>query len=356
MGTILVTGGLGFIGSHTVVELLNKNYEVIVIDNLSNSSLEVKAGIEKITGKSFKVNILDLTDQAAVFNFFSEHTDIDGIIHFAAYKAVGESVENPLMYYENNLYSLINLLKACKKYHLSTNFIFSSSCTVYGNATSLPIHENSPTPPAASPYGNTKQICEEILNDVAISQENLRVISLRYFNPIGAHPSTLIGELPLGKPQNLVPFITQTAAGILEQLTVFGDTYNTKDGTCIRDYIDVVDLSKAHVAALEFSEQAQKISQFEVFNLGTGKGTSVLEVIQTFENVSNTKLNYQIGKKRAGDVEAIYADTQKANEILGWVATTPLSESIRNAWKWQLKLQAKKTQTQVELEQIQTLH
>ena len=340
MGKIVVTGGLGFIGSHTVVELLEKSYDVVVIDNLSNSSIDVKKGIEKITGKSFELKVLELTNKNEVFNFFSEEKDIDGIIHFAAYKAVGESVQNPLMYYENNLYSLINLLKACKEFDLKSNFIFSSSCTVYGNDNSLPIDENSHTPPAASPYGNTKQICEEILKDTSKVEENLHIISLRYFNPIGAHPSTKIGELPLGRPQNLVPFITQTAAGVLEQLTVFGDNYNTTDGTCIRDYIDVVDLAKAHVAALELLEKGNKSKKYDVFNLGTGKGTTVLEVIEAFENVSGEKLNYQIGPRRSGDVEAIYADTQKANTVLGWKAQTSLEESILNAWKWEQKIRA----------------
>lgn len=342
MKKIVVTGGLGYIGSHTAVELLNKGYEVVILDNLSNSSLDVQKGIEQITGKSVDVNIIDLTNQEKVLDFFSKNTDIDGMIHFAAYKAVGESVQNPLMYYENNLYSLINLLKACKHFSLKANFIFSSSCTVYGNTDVLPIHENSPTPSAASPYGNTKQICEEILKDASRSEDNLNVISLRYFNPIGAHSSTFIGELPLGKPQNLVPFITQTAAGVLEKLTVFGDNYNTIDGTCIRDYIDVTDLAKAHVAALELLNKKTDGERYDVFNLGTGNGTSVLEVIQAFEKVSHTKLNYQIGPRRSGDVEAIYADTQKANKVLGWKATTSLEESIFNAWNWEQKIRNKK--------------
>lgn len=338
MGKIVVTGGLGFIGSHTVVELLNKSYEVVAIDNLCNSTKEVKEGIEKITGKTFDLEILELKDQNQVFRFFEKYKDIDGIIHFAAYKAVGESVQDPLMYYENNLYSLINLLQACKTYRKETNLIFSSSCTVYGNATQLPINEDSPTPPAASPYGNTKQICEEILKDTTVSDKGLNVISLRYFNPIGAHPTSLIGELPIGRPQNLVPYITQTAAGVLEQLTVFGDDYNTKDGTCVRDYIDVIDLAKAHVASIELLNSEEELSDFEVFNLGTGRGSSVLEVIESFEEVSGMKLNYKIGPRRSGDVEAIYADTTKANELLKWKAETPLSESMLNAWLWEQKI------------------
>lgn len=352
MKKIIVTGGLGYIGSHTVVELVSKKYEVVIIDNLSNSSLDVQRGIEKITGKTVDVNILDLTNQEEVLSFFSKNSDIDGIIHFAAYKAVGESVENPLMYYENNLYSLINLLKACKSYSLKASLIFSSSCTVYGNTNSLPIHENSLIPSAASPYGNTKQICEEILKDASASEENLHVISLRYFNPIGAHPSSLIGELPLGKPQNLVPYITQTAAGVMDQLTVFGNDYNTHDGTCIRDYIDIVDLAKAHVAALELLNNSQNKSKFEVFNLGTGNGTSVLEVIQTFEKVSKRKLNYCFGDRRSGDVESIYADTKKANTILGWAAKTSLSDSIKNAWKWEQKIRCEGSLKTVMLEQV----
>ena len=320
MGKIVVTGGLGYIGSHTVVELLSKSYDVIIVDNLSNSTQDVKKGIEEITGKSVELKILELADQKEVFRFFSDNPDIDGIIHFAAYKAVGESVQNPLMYYENNLYSLINLLKACEKFCVKTNFIFSSSCTVYGQADQLPIDEKSPLKPAESPYGNTKQICEEILQDISISSDNFNIVSLRYFNPIGAHPSIQIGELPLGKPQNLVPFITQTAAGVLKKLTVFGNDYNTSDGTCIRDYIDVVDLAKAHVAALELLENENHPKKYEVFNLGTGKGTSVLEVIKTFEEVSKMKLNYMIGERRSGDVESIYASTKKANKILHWVA------------------------------------
>lgn len=338
MSKILVTGGLGFIGSHTVVELLNENYEVVIVDNLSNSSTDVLKGIENITNKTAELAIFDLADQKEVFNFFSTHKDISGIIHFAAYKAVGESVKEPIKYYENNLYSLINLLKASQEFDLDLNFIFSSSCTVYGQAEKLPIDENSPTQAAESPYGNTKQICEEILTDFSNANNNLDIISLRYFNPIGAHPSLEIGELPLGRPQNLIPFITQTAAGILEQLTVFGDDYNTHDGTCIRDYIDVVDLAKAHVAALKKLESKTSEENYQVFNLGTGTGSSVLDVIKTFEQVADMPLNYKIGPRREGDVESAYANTTKANQLLNWKAKTPLSESVKYAWQWEQKI------------------
>lgn len=340
MATIVVTGGLGFIGSHTVVELIQKQYEVVIIDNLSNTTLEVLNGIENITGVRPEVCIFDLTDARAVHRFFEQHPNIDGIIHFAAYKAVGESVQHPIKYYENNLFSLINLLKVSAQAQRPLPFIFSSSCTVYGEATTLPINENTPLLPAASPYGNTKQICEEILQDTAAASDAFKMISLRYFNPIGAHPSLAIGELPFGKPQNLVPFITQTAAGVLEELTVFGDDYSTPDGTCIRDYIDVVDLAKAHVAALQLLETTPDAKNYEVFNLGTGKGTSVLEVIHTFEAVANLSLPYRIGNRRSGDVEAIYADTQKANTLLGWYAETPLATSIHHAWLWEQKIRA----------------
>lgn len=338
MSKILVTGGLGFIGSHTVVELLNNNYDVIIIDNLSNASSDVIQGIQNITGKTPQLKVLDLIDQSSVYDFFTTNKNITGIIHFAAFKAVGESVQFPLKYYENNLYSLINILKVIHQLNLKANFIFSSSCTVYGQADVMPIDENTATPPAESPYGNTKQICEEIMKDYTHSNENINIISLRYFNPIGAHPSTEIGELPLGKPQNLVPFITQTAAGLLKQLTVFGSDYNTIDGTCIRDYIDVVDLAQAHVAALQKLEGGITPKKYDVFNLGTGNGTSVLEVINTFEKTTGIQLNYTIGERRAGDVEAVYAKTDKANQYLDWRATTSLSDSLLNAWKWEKKI------------------
>jgi len=338
MSKILVTGGLGFIGSHTVVELLNNNYDVIIIDNLSNASSDVIQGIQNITGKTPRLKVLDLIDQSSVYDFFTTNKNITGIIHFAAFKAVGESVQFPLKYYENNLYSLINILKVIHQLNLKANFIFSSSCTVYGQADVMPIDENTATPPAESPYGNTKQICEEIMKDYTHSNDNINIISLRYFNPIGAHPSTEIGELPLGKPQNLVPFITQTAAGLLKQLTVFGSDYNTIDGTCIRDYIDVVDLAQAHVAALQKLEGGITPKKYDVFNLGTGNGTSVLEVINTFEKTTGIQLNYTIGERRPGDVEAVYAKTDKANQYLDWRATTSLSDSLLNAWKWEKKI------------------
>lgn len=338
MSKILVTGGLGFIGSHTVVELLNNNYDVIIIDNLSNATTEVLDGIRNITGKTLELHVFDLIDQAKVLDFFMTNTDITGIIHFAAFKAVGESVQFPLKYYENNLYSLINILKVTNQLNMKMNFIFSSSCTVYGQAEIQPVDENTPSQLAESPYGNTKQICEEILKDYTISADNLSVISLRYFNPIGAHPTSEIGELPLGKPNCLVPYLTQSVAGVLDQLTVFGDDYNTKDGTCLRDYIDVIDLSKAHVAALKKLENEKENPKYDVFNLGTGNGTSVLEVIQTFENATGEKVNYRIGPRRSGDVESVYARTGKAFELLNWKATTSLSDSLLNAWKWEKKI------------------
>ena len=338
MSKILVTGGLGFIGSHTVVELLNNNYDVIIIDNLSNASSDVIQGIQNITGKTPQLKVLDLIDQSSVYDFFTTNKNITGIIHFAAFKAVGESVQFPLKYYENNLYSLINILKVTHQLNMKLNLIFSSSCTVYGQAEIQPVDENTPSQLAESPYGNTKQICEEILKDYTISADNLSVISLRYFNPIGAHPTSEIGELPLGKPNCLVPYLTQSVAGVLDQLTVFGDDYNTKDGTCLRDYIDVIDLSKAHVAALKKLENEKENPKYDVFNLGTGNGTSVLEVIQTFENATGKKVNYRIGPRRSGDVESVYARTRKAFELLNWKATTSLSDSLLNAWKWEKKI------------------
>lgn len=336
MSKILVTGGFGYIGSHTVVELIKNNHEVIIVDNLSNSSINVLEGIEKISGKKPTFHKLELTDQLEVMKFFKNQEDITGIIHFAAYKAVGESVDDPIKYYENNLYSLINLLKAVSEYNI--NFIFSSSCTVYGQADILPVTENTPSKPAESPYGNTKQICEEILIDYTNIKTNLKVISLRYFNPIGAHLSLHIGELSNGKPQNLIPFITQTAAGIHESLTVFGNDYNTHDGTCLRDYIDVVDLAEAHVAALNKLENKTENSRYEVLNLGTGNPSSVLDVIKSFEKVSGEKLNYTFGPRRRGDVEAAYADTSKANDYLSWCAKTSLDSSVLNAWLWEKKI------------------
>ncbi len=336
MQKVLVTGGLGYIGSHTVVELQNAGFEVVIIDNLSNSSLEVLDGIIEISGKTPLFEKIDLRQKSEVIQFFEKYQDISGIIHFAASKAVGESVENPLLYYENNLSTLIYLLQACNNYTIE-NFIFSSSCTVYGEPDKLPIDESAPIKKATSPYGNTKQISEEILND-SCKVSNLKSIALRYFNPIGAHDSSKIGELPLGIPQNLVPFITQTAAGLRDQLSVFGDDYPTEDGSCIRDYIHVVDLAKAHVVALERLLKDRNSSQFETFNIGTGKGSSVLEVVNAFEKVTQQKLNYKIVNRREGDVISVYADTKKANDVLGWKAEKSMEESLLSSWNWEKKV------------------
>ena len=333
---ILVTGGLGFIGSHTVVELQNEGFDVIAVDNLSNSSIEVVDGIERITGKKPIFEKLELRDKKAVQDFFKKYEDIAGVIHFAASKAVGESVENPLLYYENNINTLVYLLQELQQKE-NSNFIFSSSCTVYGQAENMPITENAAVQTAMSPYGNTKQIGEEIITDVA-KVTNINAILLRYFNPIGAHSSAEIGELPLGVPQNLVPFITQTAMGLREKLSVFGSDYPTPDGTAIRDYIHVVDLAKAHVVALKRLLDKKNIDKVETFNLGTGTGSSVLEVITAFEKVSDKKLNYQIVGRREGDIVEAYANTDKANEVLGWKAQSSLEESLASAWKWELKI------------------
>ena len=334
---ILVTGGLGFIGSHTVVELLQQHHEVVIIDDCSNASEEVLVGINSITGIVPEFEKIDLRDKPAVKEFFKRHQDIEGIIHFAASKAVGESVEKPLLYYENNLGTLVYLLQ-----ELSTKtraaFIFSSSCTVYGQADKMPITEEAPVKAAESPYGNTKQIGEEIIRDTCKVTPQLQAISLRYFNPIGAHPSIELGELPIGVPQNLVPFITQTGVGIRDHLSVFGNDYPTEDGTCIRDYIHVVDLAKAHVVALNRLLQKENQENYEVFNVGTGKGNSVLEVIASFEKVSGKKLNYKIAERRAGDIVSAYADTTKANTILGWKATSTLDQAMKSAWDWEQKI------------------
>lgn len=336
---ILVTGGLGFIGSHTVVELQHIGHEVVVIDNCSNSSKEVLKGIESITGIAPAFEEFDLREKSKVQDFFRRHQDIAGVIHFAASKAVGESVQNPLLYYENNLGTLVYILQELQKKDTS-NFIFSSSCTVYGQADELPITEDAPIKPAQSPYGNTKQIGEEIIRDTCKVSASLKAIALRYFNPIGSHPSVAIGELPLGVPQNLVPFITQTGIGIREQLSVYGDTYPTPDGTAIRDYIHVVDLAKAHVVALERLLKGTNKKNYEVFNVGTGTGSSVLDVIKSFEKVSHQKLNYKIVDKREGDVTAAYADTTKANIDLGWKSQSTLDEALESAWKWEQKVRS----------------
>ena len=334
---ILVTGGLGYIGSHTVVALSEAGYEVVIVDNLSNTRIEVLDGIESIIGRRPAFYELDLRNELQVVELFDKEPSIEGVINFAASKAVGESVENPLLYYENNLSAFIYLLKqlAVKpKSHL----IFSSSCTVYGQADVMPITEKAPIKVAESPYGNTKQIGEEILKDTVKVSSGLSAIALRYFNPIGAHSSAKIGELPLGVPQNLVPFITQTAAGLRKELAVFGDDYPTPDGTCIRDYIHVVDLAEAHVAALTRLVKGESISDYEVFNLGTGKGSSVLEVIESFEKVSGSKLPYRIAGRREGDVIQAFADTEKANSVLGWKSKYSLDDALASAWAWERKL------------------
>ena len=335
---VLVTGGLGFIGSHTVVALQNEGYEVVIIDNLSNSSIDVLGGITQITGETPQFENIDLREKSAVKNFFESHPDIDGVIHFAASKAVGESVNKPLLYYENNISSLVYLLKELYKKE-QANFIFSSSCTVYGQADKLPITEDAPVKKAESPYGNTKQIGEEIIEDTCKTKSEFKAISLRYFNPIGAHPTAEIGELPIGVPQNLVPFITQTAIGKREELSVFGDDYPTPDGTAVRDYIHVMDLAEAHVHALKRLIEGKEKSNYEVFNLGTGKGNSVLEVVKSFEKVSGEKLAYKIVGRREGDITAAYADTTKANEELNWKASRSLDEALESAWKWQKVVQ-----------------
>lgn len=335
---ILVTGGLGFIGSHTVVELQNEGFEVIVVDNLSNTSLNVLDRISNITGKKTIFENLDLRDKVKTQDFFKRHKDITGVIHFAASKAVGESVKKPLLYYENNINTLVYLLQELQ-HRPEANFIFSSSCTVYGEAKKNPITEDTPIQPAMSPYGNTKQIGEEIIADVA-KISNVNAILLRYFNPIGAHPSAEIGELPIGVPQNLVPFITQTGIGLREELSVYGGDYPTPDGTCIRDYIHIVDLARAHVIALKRLIDKKNLEKVEIFNLGTGAGSSVLEVITCFEKVSQQKLPYKIVSRRDGDVVSAYANTDKANNILGWRAQFTLEEAIASAWKWEQKIRS----------------
>lgn len=337
---ILVTGGLGYIGSHTAVALQQAGFEVLIVDNMSNSSIDVLQGIAQISGEIPQFTYLDLRDKNEVQNYFKAHKDIDGIIHFAASKAVGESVENPLLYYENNLNTLVYLLQECEKYKIQ-HFIFSSSCTVYGEPDSLPITENAPIKVANSPYGNTKQISEEIIFDTT-QISGLKAIALRYFNPIGAHESVEIGELPLGVPQNLVPFITQTAIGLREKLSVFGNDYPTEDGSCIRDYIHVMDLAEAHVVALQRLLAKKNQTAFEVFNVGTGKGSSVFEVIKAFEKAAGKPLNYQVVDRRPGDVIAVYADTTKANQDLGWQARRSLDEALSSAWKWEQRVRNEK--------------
>ncbi|MBO1363943.1 UDP-glucose 4-epimerase GalE [Prevotella sp. A2931] len=338
--TILVTGGTGFIGSHTTVELIESGYQVVIIDNLSNSKIEVLDGIEKITGVRPAFEQIDLTDYQATENVFKKYPAIEGIIHFAASKAVGESVQKPLLYYRNNIVSLVNLLELMPKYNVK-GLIFSSSCTVYGQPKpeNLPVTETAPHQKAMSPYGNTKEINEQIIYDYIHSNAPIKSIVLRYFNPIGAHPSALIGELPNGVPNNLIPFVTQTAMGIRKELTVFGNDYNTPDGTCIRDYIYVVDLAKAHVAAMT-RVLDMDADRLEYFNIGTGKGNSTKEIIETFERATGVKLNWKFGPRREGDIEKIWGDCTKANTVLGWKAETPLEDVLRSAWKWQEKLRA----------------
>jgi len=338
MKKILVTGGAGFIGSHTVVELHNAGYEPILIDNFDNSLASALQGIKNITGKDFVFYHADCNDSKMFRKIFLEHK-IEGIIHFAANKAVGESVKNPLKYYHNNLNSLVNLLESMLDAKVN-NLVFSSSCTVYGQPEKLPVTEDAPVQQAESPYGNTKQISEEIIKDTCMAQPHLRAISLRYFNPIGAHPSAEIGELPLGVPGNLVPFITQTAAGIRQSLTVFGNDYNTSDGSCVRDYIHVVDLAKAHVKAFELLDK-KSVGHYDFFNLGTGKGSTVLEVVNVFEKVSGEKLNYQIGPRRAGDVEQVYAAVDKSTGVLGWKTELSLERALEDAWRWQKRLKSR---------------
>ncbi|MFT4204132.1 MAG: UDP-glucose 4-epimerase GalE [Chitinophagaceae bacterium] len=337
MNKILVTGGCGYIGAHTVVDLMDNDVEVISIDDNSKSTTKLLDGIEKITGKKLKNYQVDLKDYAAVKQVFEENKDIDGIIHFAAYKAVGESVELPLYYYENNLVGLVNLLKNVEEYKVPS-FVFSSSCTVYGNPDRIPVTEQTPTKPAESPYGATKQMAETILKDYAKVHPETNIVLLRYFNPVGAHPSIEIGELPLGRPQNLVPAVTQTAIGKLPQMVVYGDDYDTRDGSCLRDFIHVSDIAHAHSLAIEYVERGKNKTNCEVFNLGSGNGVTVLEVIKAFEKVSGVPLNYTIGPRRTGDVIAIYANNQHAVSELGWQLQYNLDDMMSTAWKWELKL------------------
>jgi len=331
---ILVTGGTGYIGSHTSVELIKEGFDVIIVDNLYNSEANVVDKIQMITGVKPYLEVLDLCDQVKLDSFIQRNRDISAIIHFAAYKAVGESVNKPLEYYRNNLFSLVNLLDIMKRYGIP-DLVFSSSCTVYGQPEKLPVTEDAPLQPATSPYGNTKQIGESIIRDTTFSDKKIRAISLRYFNPIGAHPSALIGELPRGVPENLVPYITQTGYGLREELKVFGDDYDTPDGSCLRDYLHVVDLAKAHVVAIKRLTEDRIKTNYEVFNLGTGNGVSVLEAIKSFERVSGIKLNYKVVGRRAGDIEKIWADPSYANKELGWKTLSSLDEAMKTAWDWE---------------------
>lgn len=338
---ILVTGGTGYIGSHTTVELIEQGFEVVIIDNLYNSEPGVIDSIYKITGVRPFLEVLDLCDHDKLDSFIMKHKDIAAIIHFAAYKAVGESVTQPLKYYQNNLFSLVNLLDVMTR-HGIPDLVFSSSCTVYGQPEKLPVTEDAPLQPATSPYGNTKQIGESIIKDTTFSDKNINAISLRYFNPIGAHPSSLIGELPRGIPENLVPYLTQTGYGIREELKVYGDDYNTPDGSCLRDYLHVVDLAKAHVVAIKRLLDGRNKSNYEVFNLGTGNAVSVLEAIKSFERVSGVKLKYKIVGRRPGDIEKIWADPSFANKELGWKTLSSLDEAMKTAWDWEKTVRSNK--------------
>ena len=341
MARILVTGGTGYIGSHTTVELMQQGYDVVIVDNLSNSNADVLDGIEAIVGTRPPFEQVDCNDAPAMADVFARYPDIVGVIHFAASKAVGESVEQPLLYYRNNLMSLVTLLEQMKAHNVH-NIVFSSSCTVYGQPTPehLPVDETAPIQVALSPYGNTKQINEEIIRDEAHADKSLQATILRYFNPIGAHPSAMIGELPNGVPQNLLPFVTQTAIGLRKELKVFGNDYNTPDGSCIRDYIYVVDLAKAHVKAVERMLSGTALDQVEVFNLGTGRGLSVLEILNTFMQVTGVNVPYQIVGRREGDIEQVWAKPDKANNVLGWKADTPIEQVLQSAWKWEQKLRS----------------
>lgn len=340
MKRILVTGGLGYIGSHSVVELQQSGYDVVIVDNLSNSRRDVIDNIEAVTSVRPAFEEVDCTDMAAMQAVFDKYEGIQAIIHFAASKAVGESVQKPLLYYRNNIVSMLNLLELMPRYGVK-GLVFSSSCTVYGEPDVLPVTEDAPIKPATSPYGNTKQINEEIIRDFVKVTEGVSAIMLRYFNPIGAHPSALLGELPNGVPQNLVPYITQTAIGIRKELSVFGDDYDTPDGSCIRDYINVVDLAKAHVVAIDRILAGKQDERVEVFNIGTGRGLSVLELVDLFQKATGVKLNYKIVGRREGDIEKVWADPRKANEVLGWKATTLVDETLLSAWRWQEKLREK---------------
>lgn len=337
---ILVTGGTGYIGSHTVVELQNAGYEVVVVDDLSNSTADSIDGIERITGIRAAFEKIDCNDEVALRKVLTKYSPISGVIHFAASKAVGESVQKPLLYYKNNLVSLINILELMPEFNVK-GIVFSSSCTVYGEPDINPIDETAPIKPAASPYGNTKQINEEIIQDFVTSGANIKSIILRYFNPVGAHPTAELGELPNGVPLNLVPFITQTAMGIRKELSVFGDDYDTPDGSCVRDFINVVDLAKAHVVAMDRMLQDKSPEKVEIFNLGTGNGVSVLELIHIFEKVSGVKVNYKIVGRRVGDIVKIWAEPSKANKVLGWTAKESIEDTMASAWKWQQKLREK---------------